>query len=193
MGDHHVTWFKVDPSSSISSPLTVGTQLFTIDQRYSISFYSTSAKDSFWSLEIYQLNPSDEGTYICKIANRKASVSVYIHLHVQIPMTLHPTHICVEPNTTIKLTCSILISNEENVNDRNINKSVIGWHFSSSQLNKTKLPDVHTRIKLSNNTLSSYLIINQAQTYHTGKWTCIYKHQLISADIVIQKGKKDHN
>ena len=70
LGDHHVTWFKIDPSTSVSEPLAVGEQLFTTDKRYSVSSYSTSALDSVWSLEIYQLSLADEGTFLCKIANR---------------------------------------------------------------------------------------------------------------------------
>ncbi|UJR37136.1 hypothetical protein I4U23_029840 [Adineta vaga] len=64
LGEHHVTWFKLDSSSSLLSPLAVGKQLFTTDTRYSISFYSISPRDSLWSLEIYQLRQLDEGTYV---------------------------------------------------------------------------------------------------------------------------------
>jgi hypothetical protein len=180
LGDHHVTWFKIDPSTLISSPLAVGKQLFTTDQRYSISFYSTSMRDSFWSLEIYQLNFSDEGTYICKIANRRASVSIYINLHIQIPMIIQPTHVYIEPGANIRLNCSILI---------NDNQSVITWQFSSHQLNKTKPYDVHIRKKSLNNILTSYLIIDHAQMYHTGTWTCIYRSQKLSGNVIVRKGK----
>ncbi|CAF3476013.1 unnamed protein product [Rotaria sordida] len=186
LGEYHVTWFKIDPYTSISSPLVVGKQLFTTDKRYSISFYSTSIKDSFWSLEIYQINLSDEGTYICKITNRKASVSIYIHLHIQIPMIIHPTHIYVEPNTNIKLNCSILM------NDIDHNKSSITWHFLSNEFNKTKPYDVHIKRKLFNNILTSYLIVNHAQIYHTGIWTCVYKHQRLSAKVIVQKDILPH-
>ncbi|CAF2909091.1 unnamed protein product [Rotaria sp. Silwood2] len=183
LGEYHVTWFKIDPYTSISSPLAVGKQLFTTDKRYSISFYSTSIKDSFWSLEIYQINLSDEGTYICKISNRKASVSIHIHLHIQIPMIIHPTYIYVEPNTNIKLNCSILMNID-------YNKSSITWHFLSNQYNKTKPYDVHIKKKLFNNILTSYLTINHAQIYHTGIWTCVYKHQRLSAKVIVQKDKR---
>jgi hypothetical protein len=140
LGEHHVTWFKIDPITSISSPLAVGKQLFTNDERYSISFYLTSERESFWLLEIYQLNLSDEGTYICKIANRRASVNISINLHIQIPMTIHPIYIYNEPGTNIKLNCSILINN-----NNNSNKSSITWHHLSNQLNKTKSRDVNIK------------------------------------------------
>lgn len=181
LGDHHVTWFKYNPSTSASIPLAVGKQLFTTDKRYSISFYSTSASDSFWSLEIYQVNLSDDGTYICKIANRKASVSINVHLHIQIPMIIHPTHIYVEPNTNIVLNCSLIINNED------YDIGGITWNFLSHHLNKTKPHDVHIKRKFLDNILSSYLIINHAQPYHTGIWTCNYKHQKISAKVLVQK------
>jgi hypothetical protein len=183
LGEHHVTWFKIDPSTSISSPLAVGKQLFTTDQRYSISFYSTSMRDSFWSLEIYQLNLSDEGTYICKIANRKASVSIYINLHIQIPMIIQPTYVYTEPGANIILNCSILID------DNDHNRSIITWQFLSHQLNKSKPHDVHIRKKIFNNILTSYLIINHAQMYHTGTWTCIYRRQRLSGKVIVRKGK----
>jgi len=185
LGEHVVTWFKIDPLTSISSPLAVGKQLFTTDKRYSISFYSTSIRDSFWSLEIYQLNLSDEGTYTCKIANRRASVSISINLHIQIPMIIHPTYVHIEPGANIKLNCSILI------NDNDSNKSIITWHHLSNQLNKTKSRgDVHIRKEILNNILSSYLIINHADIHHTGIWTCVYKHQRLSAKIIVDKGNR---
>jgi hypothetical protein len=185
LGEHHVTWFKIDPITSLSFPLAVGKQLFTNDKRYSISFYSTSLRDSIWLLEIYQLNLSDEGTFICKIANRKASVSIYIHLHIQIPMTVHPTYSYVEPGGTIKLNCSIFMNYD--IDDGNI--SSITWHFLSNQLNRTKSKDVHITKMFFNNILTSYLIINDAQVYHTGIWTCVYKRQRLSAKVIVQKGK----
>jgi hypothetical protein len=184
LGEHHVTWFKIDPITSISSPLAVGQKLFTNDKRYSISFYSTSIRDSFWSLEIYQLNLSDEGTYICKIANRRASVSIYINLHIQIPMIIDPTFIYIEPGTNIKLNCSILMA------DNDHNKSGITWRFLSNQLNKTKSHDIHIRKEIFNNILTSYLIINHAQIHHTGIWTCVYRHQRLNAKVIVQKGKR---
>ena len=183
LGEHHVTWFKIDPITSLSSPLAVGKQLFTTDQRYSISFYSTSARDSFWSLEVYQLNLSDEGTYICKIANRRATVSIYINLHIQIPMIIHPTYVYVEPDASIKLNCSILM------NDVN-NQSTITWQFFSNQFNRTKPQDIHIRKKSFPNILSSLLTINHAKTYHTGIWTCVYKHQRHSAKVIVEKGRE---
>jgi hypothetical protein len=181
LGEHHVTWFKIDSLTSLLIPLVVGKQLFTNDNRYSTSFYVTSERESFWSLEIYQLNLSDEGTYICKIANRKASVSIYIHLHIQIPMIIHPTYAYIEPGANIKLNCNVLMNNNDN-------KSMITWYFLSNQLNKTKPHDVHIRKRFFNNTLSSYLIINHAQIYHTGIWTCVYKHQRVNATVIVEKG-----
>ena len=95
--------------TSVSYPLVVGDALFTTDKRYSISSYSTSNRDSYWSLEIYQLKLSDEGTYLCQITNRRTSVNVAIHLHVQISMILSPSFLYVELGSHVKLNCSILI------------------------------------------------------------------------------------
>ncbi len=181
LNDHHVTWFKYDSLTSSSYPLAVGEDLFTTDKRYSVSSYSTSARDSYWSLEIYQLNLSDEGTYLCKISNRRASVSVLINLHIQIPMILSPTYLYVEPGTNVKLNCSILIDNQTL-------QTQIDWHFLSNHLNKTKFDDVYTRKKTINNSLISYLIIHHAQTYHSGIWTCVYKRQRRTAKLIVEKG-----
>ncbi|CAF3357438.1 unnamed protein product [Rotaria socialis] len=186
LGDHHVTWFKTNPSTTISSPLAAGEQLFTADKRYSISFYSTSVKDSFWSLEIYQVNLADEGTYICKIANRKASVSIYIHLHIQIPMIIHPTYVHAEPNTNIILNCRLLINNEY------VDKRDVTWIFLSHQLNKTKFHDVHIRKRLSGDSLTADLVINHTQMNHTGTWACIYRQQLLSVKVLVQKNMLTH-
>lgn len=184
LGEHHVTWFKIDPITLVSSPLAVGKQLFTTDKRYSISVYSTSIRDSFWLLEIYQLNLSDEGTYICKIANRKAAVSILINLHIQIPMIIQPPYIYIEPETNIKLNCSILINNHD------FNQSIITWQHVPNQLNKTKIHNVHIKKEIVQNRLSSYLIINHGQTYHTGLWICVYRNQRISAKVIVQKGRE---
>jgi hypothetical protein len=182
LGEHHVTWFKYNSLTGLSYPLAVGEELFTTDSRFSISSYSTSTRDSYWSLEIYQLNLSDEGTYLCKIANRRASVSISIHLSIQIPMSLSPTYLYVEPGSNVKLNCSIMIDNQT------LETTPINWHFSSSQLNRTKPDDIFIRKKLMNNSLISYLIIHHAQTYHSGIWTCVYKRQRRTAKLIVDKG-----
>jgi hypothetical protein len=181
LGDHHVTWFKFDSFTSTAYPLAVGEELFTTDPRYSISSYSISTRDSYWSLEIYQLNLSDEGTYLCKISNRRSTVSTAIHLHIQIPMNLSPSSLYVEPGTNVKLNCSILIDNQTL-------ETPINWHFFSNQLNQTKPEDVFIRKRTMNNSLTSYLIIHHAQTYHSGIWTCVYKRQRRTAKLIVEKG-----
>jgi hypothetical protein len=185
LGDHHVTWFKFDPITTQSQPLAVGEQLFTIDSRFSISSYSTSRHDSFWSLEIYRLNQADEGTYLCKIANRRASVSISIDLHVQVPIYLAPTYLYVEPGSQVKFNCSIPIDSESN---RSLSPS-ISWHFLSNQFNKTKPNDIHTRKQLLPTSFISYLIIQHAQSYHSGIWTCMYKRQRRTARLIVEQGQ----
>jgi hypothetical protein len=39
--------------------------------------------------------------------------------------------------------------------------------------------------------LTSYLIINHAQIYHTGIWTCVYRNQRVSSKVIIQKGRRN--
>ena len=188
LGDHHVTWFKIDPYTSQSSPLAVGKQLFTTDKRYSISFYSTSYRESFWSLEIYELNLDDEGTYVCKIANRRARVSIYINLHIQMPMILYPTRVYTEPNRTIQLNCSLLFLSDDYA--KITNKSMIKWHFLSHRLNRTKITDIHIKKSSKENMLTSILIIHHAQTYHTGSWTCAYRSQRQTTKVIVEKGNE---
>ena len=185
LGKYHVTWFKFDPLKSTSTPLAVGKRLFTTDKRYSISFYSISTRDSWWSLEIYELKLSDEGIYTCKIANRKTSVSICIHLYIQIPMTIRPAYIHVEPGSNIKLNCTISMIKADN------NTSPITWHFLSNRLDKRSGPyNAYTMRKTLNNDSTSFLIINNAQISNTGIWTCVYKHQRVSAKVIVQKGIK---
>jgi hypothetical protein len=181
-----VTWFKTDPLTSLSSPLAVGERLFTTDERYSVSSYSTSAKDSFWSLEIYQVTLADQGTYTCRIANRRASVSMSIHLHVQLPMMLTPNDVHLEPGSPIQLNCTILLSNDGR-NRSNLLASIT-WHYSSNQFNRTKFNDIQIRKSSMDNILTSFLTIQQAQSYHTGLWTCIFQGQRLSAKMIVQRG-----
>jgi hypothetical protein len=96
-------------------------------------------------------------------------------------MNLSPKYLYVEPGTNVKLNCSILINNQTL-------ETPINWHFLSNQLNKTKFNDIHTRKKIINNNLISYLIIHHAQTYHSGIWTCVYKRQRRTAKLIVEKG-----
>ncbi len=179
--NHHVTWLKYDRDTSTFLPLTVGEQVFLSDKRYSVSYYSISPDNSYWNLEIYNTQLSDEGIYECKISNRRRSVSIKIHLYIQIPMIIQPSRLYVEPGSEVELDCMIY----------NINTSSITWHFSSS--NHTYhynhyLYDIHEKYQHEKNISKSQLIIRHAQPYHSGLWTCTYKRQKRSARILVEKG-----
>ncbi|CAF3751227.1 unnamed protein product [Rotaria socialis] len=186
LGYHHVTWLKYDPTTTTYLPLTVSEHVFISDTRYFVSSYSTSSDSSYWNLEISNLKLSDEGIYECKISNRRASASIQINLQVQIPMTIKPSRLYVEPGSSVELDCIIY----------NINTSSITWHFSS--LNHTdKLNiyhyDIYEKFYNDKNTSKSQLIIRHAQPYHSGLWTCTYKRQRRSAKIFVQKGALQHH
>ena len=185
LGHHHVTWFKLNSLNTLVYPLTVGEELFTQDQRYSISSYSTSSRDSFWSLEIYQLTLSDEGTYLCKITNRRASVSVSIHLHIQIPMHLSPSYLYVQPGSSVKLNCTIRIDNQTR---STTTTPMLHWYFLSPRFNHSQPEDIFIRKRMNNDSFISYLIIQHAQTYHSGIWTCAYKRQRRTARLIVDQG-----
>ena len=181
LGNHHVTWLKYDRNSSTFLPLTVGEHVFLTNKRYSVSYYSISPYNSYWNLEIYNTQLSDEGIYECKISNRHRSVSIKIYLYIQIPMTIQPSRLYVEPGTEVELDCMIY----------NINTSSITWHFSS--YNHTYnyhyyLYDIHEKYQHEKNISRSQLIIRHAQPYHSGLWTCKYQRQKRSARILVEKG-----
>jgi hypothetical protein len=181
LGNHHVTWLKYDPNTLIYLPLTVDEQVFYSDKRYFVSSYSTLHDNSYWNLEISNLKLSDEGIYECKISNRRSSVSIKINLQIQIPMTIEPSRLYVEPGSSVELDCTIY----------NINTSSITWHFSS--LNQTYKSnhyhyDIHEKYQYEKNISKSQLIIRHAQPYHSGLWTCTYKRQRRSAKIFVEKG-----
>jgi hypothetical protein len=181
LGNHHVTWLKYDSITGIYLPLTVDEQVFYSDKRYFVSSYSTSEDNSYWNLEISNTKLSDEGIYECKISNRRASVSIKIYLQVQIPMTIEPSRLYVEPGSSVELDCKIY----------NVNTSSITWHFSS--LNQTYKSnhyhyDIHEKYQHKQNISKSQLIIRHAQPYHSGLWTCTYKRQRRSAKLFVEKG-----
>jgi hypothetical protein len=181
LGYHHVTWLKYDPNTLTYLPLTVGEQVFYSDKRYFVSSYSTSHENSYWNLEISNVKSSDDGIYECKISNRRTSVSIKINLHVQIPMTIEPSRLYVEPGSSVELDCTIY----------NVNTSSITWHFSS--INQTfKMNhyhyDIHEKYQYEKNISKSQLIIRHAQPHHTGLWTCTYKRQRRSAKLFVEKG-----
>jgi hypothetical protein len=181
LGQHHVTWLKYDPNTLTYLPITVDEQVFYSDKRYFVSSYSTSHENSYWNLEISNVKSSDEGIYECKISNRRASVSIKISLQIQIPMTIEPSRLYVEPGSSVELDCTIY----------NINTSSITWHFSS--INQTYKShhyhsDIHEKYQSEKNLSKSQLIIRHAQPYHTGLWTCTYKRQRRSAKLFVEKG-----
>jgi hypothetical protein len=181
LGHHHVTWLKYDPNTLTYLPLTVDEQVFDSDKRYFVSSYSTSHENSYWNLEISNVKSSDDGIYECKISNRRASVSIKINLHIQIPMTIEPSRLYVEPGSSVELDCTIY----------HINTSSITWHFSS--INHTFKSnryhyDIHEKYQYEKNLSKSQLIIRHAQPHHTGLWTCTYKRQRRSAKLFVEKG-----
>lgn len=181
LGNHHVTWLKYDSNTSIYLPLTVDEQVFYSDKRYFVSSYSTSADHSYWNLEISNLKSSDEGIYECKISNRRSSVSIQIYLQVQIPMTIKPSRLYVEPGASVELDCIIY----------NVNTTSITWHFSSfnhTYHNNIYHYDIYEKYQHEKNASKSKLIIRHVQPYHTGLWTCTYKRQRKSAKIFVEKG-----
>ncbi|UJR36759.1 hypothetical protein I4U23_029474 [Adineta vaga] len=186
LGHHHVTWLRYDSTMDTYLPLSVDEQVFYSNKRYFVSSYSISDEDSYWNLEISNVQASDEGIYECKISNRHASVSIKIYLQVQIPMTIAPERLHVEPGTFVELDCTIY----------NVNTSLITWQFSS--LNQTSnsnhhLDGIHKKQHYQANTFKSQLIIRHAQPYHTGLWTCIYERQRRSAKLFVEKGAFQHN
>lgn len=182
LSHHHVTWLKYDRNTSTFLPLTVGEEVFVPDRRYSVTFYSISPENSYWNLEIYQTESSDDGIYECKISNRHRSVSIKIHLYIQIPMIIEPSRLYVEPGSEVELDCTIY----------NINTSSITWHFSSSNQSSSSSHlysyDIHEKHQHEKNMSKSQLIIRRAQPYHSGLWTCTYKRQKRSARILVEKG-----
>lgn len=181
LSNHHVTWLKYDSNTLTYLPLTVDEQVFYSDKRYFVSSYSTLHDNSYWNLEISNLKSSDEGIYECKISNRHASVSIKISLQIQIPMTIEPSRLYVEPGSFVELDCTIY----------NVNTSSITWHFSS--INHTHIYDhyhydIHEKYQFNKNLSKSQLIIRRAQPYHSGVWTCTYKRQRRSAKLLVEKG-----
>lgn len=175
LGNHHVTWLKFDRNTLSYLPLAVGEHVFVADSRYSVSSYAISSRISYWNLEIYRVQLSDEGIYQCKISNRRRSVSENIHLHVQIPMIIKPARVSVEAGSEIELDCLIY----------SINISSISWHFSSSNRTHFSLQNIDQTYQQEKNLSKSQLIIRHAQPYHSGLWTCSYKRQRRSAKITV--------
>lgn len=162
-------------------PLIVAEQVFISDSRYSISSYSSSAAESFWNLEIYNVRLTDEGVYQCKISNRRRSVAMQIHLSIHIPMSIQPAQLSVESGAEVELDCFIY----------NVNTSSITWHFVSFDQTYSyehyaeEIDEIYQQEK---NRSKAQLIIRHAQPHHSGRWTCAYKRQKRTADLFVKKG-----
>ncbi|CAF1273769.1 unnamed protein product [Didymodactylos carnosus] len=195
LGSHHVTWLKYDSTNLHlpPQPLAVGQTLFTVDKRYSILSYATSDIDTYWTLEIYQIQTSDEGLYECKINNRKVSVSSKVTVTVQVPMEIHPSNLYAEPGTRVALYCNVYINEPQNISPALLSMSPsITWRFNESRIER--LNDVIATPKHENNMSISHLIIRKAQIFHSGLWTCNYKRQRRSAILHIKKGiEREHD
>lgn len=185
LGDHHVTWFKTDPLTSLSSPLAVGKQLFTTDPRYSVSFYSTSSRDSFWSLEIYHVTMNDRGNYTCRIANRKASVSVTIELNVVLPMFLTPNEYHVEIGKSIEFNCTVFVVDQSILMNNPL--SYLTWHHSSDSPIQSQFHDIQIQKSYLDNVLTSKLLINRTEIEHSGRWTCNFRDQQLTSKVLVEK------
>lgn len=131
-------------------------------------------------MEIYHVNLSDEGTYLCQISHRRLSRSASIHLHIQIPMLLLPAYVYVSPGTNVKLNCSIFL-------DNSTIKNPVEWHFLSNERNQTRPEHIHIEEEFVNHSLISYLIIQHAQISHSGLWSCKYKRQRRTAKLIVDR------
>ncbi|CAF4305557.1 unnamed protein product, partial [Didymodactylos carnosus] len=190
LGTHHVTWLKYDSTNlhQPPQPLAVGQTLFTVDKRYSVSSYATSDIDTYWTLEIYKIQPSDEGLYECKISNRKVSVSSKVTVTVQVPMEIHPSSLDAEPGTNVALYCNVYLNELQNTSSSSSllpSLPLITWRFNESRIER--LNHVTTASKCENNMSVSRLIIREAQIFHSGLWTCNYKRQRRSAILHVKK------
>ena len=184
LADHHVTWFKLDRSTSVSHPLAVGDELFTSDRRYSVSSFSTSADETFSTLEIHRLTFDDEGTYLCQIANRRQTISVAIHLLIQVPMFISPTLVYVELGDPIQLNCTLSLIRPR-TNTSSTNSPLVQWLFHTNKRNKPN--DVEIQKQWTEQSFHSLLIIHRAQLSHSGFWTCVHKTQRQTARLIVDK------
>lgn len=181
---HHVTWFKVDRTTSALKPLAVGEKLFVSDSRFSVSSYSTSSDESFWFLEIYRVHFDDEGTYLCQIANRYSTVRISIDLILEVPISLRPNSFYIELDERLELICCLSIS----LNSTNSFKySFFNWTFHSN--NRTKPTDVQIKKSLRDQQFCSILTVFRASFVHNGFWTCHFRNQRQTVQIFVDRSE----
>jgi hypothetical protein len=186
LADHHVTWLRFDPLTSLSHPLAVDEDVFVTDQRLSVSArrLSTDGVESTWSLTIDRIALVDEGTYLCQIAHRHRTVNVAFHVHVHLNMSLNARMIYVEPGKSVTIRCLLSINDHR---DRNVSVSV-QWLFISSTQNRSRPTDIDITHRQINDIWMSSLRIDRASKHHTGMWTCVYKRQRRTARVLVDHG-----
>ncbi|KZS19618.1 zwei Ig domain protein zig-8 [Daphnia magna] len=176
LGDGVVTWFRRKDFHL----LTVGHAVYSSDERFHVQGPMRSTQTQDWALQIRFAQERDSGLYECQLSTHPPS-SLFVELvvveaHAEIDGGPEKY---VKSGSTLKLTCHLRQSS--------VTPDFVFWYQDERMINYEGAAGV----KVISDAASSTLIIERAQSVHSGNYSCVpYNVNPSSVIVHILNGEK---
>ncbi|XP_046464037.1 protein turtle-like isoform X1 [Daphnia pulex] len=176
LGDGVVTWFRRKDFHL----LTVGHAVYSSDERFHVQGPMRSTQTQDWALQIRFVQERDSGLYECQLSTHPPS-SLFVELvvveaHAEIDGGPEKY---VKSGSTLKLTCHLRQSS--------VTPDFVFWYQDERMINYEGAAGV----KVISDAASSTLIIERAQSVHSGNYSCVpYNVNPSSVIVHILNGEK---